>query len=205
MTENEMSSGSSEAALLCDQMFHHNQNCTTNEQWQNTDVFSLKFTVSCQYRYIQKSVLMITKNTPPIILGEEQLVKDWMKMEIYNQKFNCSWDYWWIKGNDWTEKRSVVVFSSFCLVNFGTFLPTGQHDEHHTQVSWGSRMLLLMWRSFMCSRFLCSELTPYQLIKILWQSQSLLKPEKVNIWTALQNTRILVCVCVCVNLLPVVL
>lgn len=41
MTENEMSSGSSEAALLCDQMFHHNQNCTTNEQWQHTDVLSL--------------------------------------------------------------------------------------------------------------------------------------------------------------------
>lgn len=147
-----------------------------------------KFTVPCNYSCIQESIHMITRKTNPNpckTLCREQVVKDWMKMQIYNQKFNRSWHYWWIKTM--TGQREKKWGCGLVLLGkFRNILPTGQHDEHHIQVSWGSRTLLLMRRSYMQSFPLHWKLS--QLIKILWQSQSFLKPE-VNIWIALQKNQ----------------
>lgn len=104
MTENEICSGSSKAAPLCGNFIRCSITTKTVQQMSSGSTLMLPLTVS--------SLCLVTnavyKNpyiwspkkkppNPPKPLGEEQLVKDWMKMQIYNQKFNRSWDYWWMK------------------------------------------------------------------------------------------------------------
>lgn len=166
-------------------MFHHNQDCTTNEQWQHTCSLShCKFTLPCNHRCIYESIHTITKKSPqpqpPQKLGLRRVGKRLnenvnIKAEIQPEMRLLMDKRQWMDR----EKRNEAVSSCSAWQILEYFFPSAPYPGVLRQQNVAADVKKLYVQPFPL------QWTISQLIKILWQSQSLLKSGKVNIWIAL--------------------
>lgn len=126
MAGNEISSGRSNAAPLCGNFIRCSITSKTAQQTSSGNTLMFSLNLSCNYSCIQESIHRLTKKkkTNPLkTLDEEQLLKDWMKMQIYDQKFSAveitNGSRQWLDR----EKRNKAVLSSSASQLLEHFFP----------------------------------------------------------------------------------